>query len=310
MPENCRIHQFMSELIENPSWLHPLRAALAGCRLCVRRLLLRTGPTPVAVPLLRSVWGAALHELDSTAYHQVFHGEGADHERQPAYVLRPAARDEPHPPALEWLTWGPGLAHDDVLCRAWDRASGMGLGKQRERFVVHGVRMLTAAGAPAGAVAPWPEARANIWTLEEAVWPLPGPPGSTPCRLNFAAPLRLIRQRTLVLQPTLPDVVAACIRRLRLAVPAAETQALLDQCATEALQAATQVPAGQWRGSHATFHRYSARQDREIDHDGTIGSIDLPEGPGALWPLLLVGVWLHVGKTTVHGLGQMTVEPL
>lgn len=29
-----------------------------------------------------------------------------------------------------------------------------------------------------------------------------------------------------------------------------------------------------------------------------------------MWPLLLVGVWLHLGKTTVHGLGQMTVEPL
>ena len=240
----------------------------------------------------------------------MFQGEGAAHDRQPAYLLRTAPPDEPQPPALEWLTWGPALGHDDVLCRAWDRASGMGLGKQRERFVVHGIRTLSAAGAVAHTEALWPAPQTNAWTLDEAVWPLPGSPASTPCRLRFAAPLRLIRQRTLVLQPTLPDVVAACIRGLRLAVPAAEAQALLDLCATEALQAAARVPAEAWQGSRATFHRYSARQDCEIDHDGVTGSIDLPNGPGAMWPLLLVGVWLHLGKTTVHGLGQMTVEPL
>jgi hypothetical protein len=65
-----------------------------------------------------------------------------------------------------------------------------------------------------------------------------------------------------------------------------------------------------WQGERLDFHRYSGRQKTEITLEGVAGSIDLPEGPGELWPLFAAGMWLHVGKGTTMGLGQVTIQPL
>ncbi len=53
----------------------------------------------------------------------------------------------------------------------------------------------------------------------------------------------------------------------------------------------------------------SPRQHRELDMHGFIGSIELPDGAGDLWPLLAAGFWIHAGKGTVFGLGQMQAIP-
>ncbi|MEW6744994.1 MAG: CRISPR system precrRNA processing endoribonuclease RAMP protein Cas6 [Planctomycetota bacterium] len=46
-----------------------------------------------------------------------------------------------------------------------------------------------------------------------------------------------------------------------------------------------------------------------MDLRGVCGMLELPDGPGELWPLLLAAQWLHVGKGTVMGLGRLDVEP-
>ena len=53
----------------------------------------------------------------------------------------------------------------------------------------------------------------------------------------------------------------------------------------------------------------SARQDADLELRGVSGVLDLPEGPGELWPLLAAATWLHLGKATVFGLGQFEVQP-
>jgi hypothetical protein len=43
---------------------------------------------------------------------------------------------------------------------------------------------------------------------------------------------------------------------------------------------------------------------------GVVGTLDLPDGPGPLSPLIAAAQWLHLGKGTVMGLGQLRIIPL
>jgi hypothetical protein len=54
----------------------------------------------------------------------------------------------------------------------------------------------------------------------------------------------------------------------------------------------------------AEWTRYSSRQRTLMQLGGVFGTLRL-SGPGlpALWPLLVLGQWLHVGKATSFGLG-------
>ena len=58
------------------------------------------------------------------------------------------------------------------------------------------------------------------------------------------------------------------------------------------------------------LHRYSGRQRAELELRGVAGYLDLPYGPGEVWPQLAAAQWLHLGKGTVMGLGQLIVQPL
>jgi len=114
-----------------------LREVLMMIPVLARRLLLDTPCVEATVPMLRGTWGAALHELDPDGYRRVFTGDDAE-AGVPGYVLRPAPPDPDEFPAIEWILLGEAVSDDPTLLRAWDIASGMGLGKHRDRFVVRG----------------------------------------------------------------------------------------------------------------------------------------------------------------------------
>src|SRR5436190_859080 len=54
----------------------------------------------------------------------------------------------------------------------------------------------------------------------------------------------------------------------------------------------------------------AARRQAEVELRGVSGCLDLPEGAGELWPLLAAAMWLHLGKGTTLGLGELQVLPL
>jgi hypothetical protein len=56
--------------------------------------------------------------------------------------------------------------------------------------------------------------------------------------------------------------------------------------------------------------RYSGRQRQELEFHGVTGELPLPAGPGPFADLLAAALWLHLGKGTVMGLGQMVVVPV
>lgn len=59
------------------------------------------------------------------------------------------------------------------------------------------------------------------------------------------------------------------------------------------------------------FHnwkRYSSRQDKSMDLGGFIGKITLQGNIKRFYPLLLIGEKINIGKNTLFGLGEYTIE--
>jgi hypothetical protein len=295
-----------------------------------RRLWLETPDVEATVPMLRGTWGAALYDLDRDAYHAVFGAEGSSDtpwrksgpptgdrpgrvtecrgNMPPGYLLRPAPPDPRCAPAVDFFLIGNAIEHDNACRHAWLEAAQRGLGPRRQAFTIRGSFVL----GPSGRLSEENQESYGTrsvpatlaWPLSQAVWPLDA---GTPCRLLFAAPLRIRRQGRLVEEPTLADIVVAACRRVEAFLP--ETLwAGWKRYSAAALETARAVPHSAWRGARLDLHRWSARQQNELDLHGVAGSLDLPEGPGELAPLLAAARWLHVGKGTVMGLGQFEVE--
>ncbi len=278
-----------------------LGALLSRLTVRPRRLLLDTPGVETTVPMLRGVWGAALHGLDADVWQIVFEGIRDGAMRTPGYVLRPAPQDPEIAPAVEWISFGPGLAHDAILQRAWDVASGMGLGPDRRRFYIRTMVRLN----------PNHDSIQNQdtdsdWTLDHAAIPSPFV-ADEPCEVVFDVPLRLIRGGRLVTEPALPDIVLGGLRRLRALLPR-DAQADLHRWWNPVLQAAGRISARPWRGRRLDLIRWSARQQTELELRGVAGAIELPAGAGPLLPLLAALQWIHIGKSTVVGLGQLRIR--
>jgi hypothetical protein len=273
--------------------------SLSGLRLAGWRLELETPGVAATVPMLRGVWGLALRDIDGDAYRRVFEGRGARNDLVPLYVMRPVpARPGQSGAALEFLLFGSACDDAKALMRAWDRASGLGLGPKRAPFRI-------ARAVPLG-----PEgdlAEHTRWSLSAVPWITAGTGPQDPCRLLFPDPLRMLSGKRLVILPDLPSLVRAALRRLSSLYGTEARRAWELEPAI--LEEAVRRPATPWKGRQMALVRYSGSQERELELRGVIGSLTLPEGLGPLWPLLAAATWTHLGKGTVFGLGRMILQP-
>jgi hypothetical protein len=273
---------------------------LSAIRVRAWRLHLETPGVMATVPMLRGVWGAALHAVSEAVYHRLF--EGGENQ-VPRYVLRPAAREVRPSPAVEFLLFGE-LTHEelDTAWAAWDRAAEMGLGPNRIPF-----RMRKTVPLAWDETALHPARVQPGFTLAHLPWPLD--PQAPACRLDFAAPLRLIHRKQLVSRPAPADLVIAVLRRMQaLAAEDPRTQTLWES-RREWLDVARSIPHLRWEGRRLDLLRFSSSQQAELELRGVSGSLILPDGPGPLSPLLNAATWLHLGKGTVMGLGQVWIMP-
>ncbi|QQP92184.1 CRISPR system precrRNA processing endoribonuclease RAMP protein Cas6 [Skermanella sp. TT6] len=278
------------------------------------RLSLTTLGVRASVPMLRGVWGAALRDADPGLYEQVFVGaaehRGPEAVRLPRYVLRAAPPDPDDAPALDFITIGLEAAQDAALLAAWAVALRRGLGPDRVPCDLKAATLLSPNGRLRAGAEEGAEANSEPgWSLDQARWPLAGDPPVTPCRLVFDAPLRILRQGRLVTAPTLTDIVLSASRRLAAFLPPS-LAGRASGLAEAARAVASVTPQRPWQGARTDLVRWSSSQQAEVEMRGVSGSLALPRGPGSLWPLLLAGTWLHLGKGTVFGLGQPAVEPL
>lgn len=254
--------------------------------------------------MLRGVWGAALRRLDRAAYDTIF---GGDECRRPRYVLRPVL-DGDDPASFEFLVFGEPARHDAAVWEAWHAALRTGLGPTRIAAHLVGIEALAWDGMP---ISP------GVDQPGFALWPLPWPldAADAPCVVSFPGLLRLVRQRRpgvtdpgLITAPTLTDLVDAALRRLHLLLgPALDDVWERRVVWLEAAQALAVEP---WHGARGSLRRYSGAQKRDVELRGVAGALRLPAGVGRLAPLLAAAQWVHLGKSTVLGLGRLVIEPL
>jgi len=275
-----------------------MRNCLAQLTVRAWRLHLQTPGVLATVPLLRGVWGAALHELDLALYQSLFEGGTSG---TPGYLLRPAPAGIEPSPALEMILFGsPNRAVEDLVWNAWDLALHKGLGPERRPARLVKVHPLAWDGTPLAPARVQPG-----FPLFPLPWPARDP--GQPCRLHFPAPLRLLRHGRLLENPTLADLTAAAVRRLQ-ALAHGSLEATRGQH-QEWVHAAWGIPANLWTGEPLDLVRYSGRQRAEVELRGVVGELHLPSGPGFLVDLLAALPWLHLGKGTVMGMGQMVILP-
>jgi hypothetical protein len=275
---------------------------LGGVRIAAWRMGLASSARDVSLPILRGAFGAALHDLSSIAYEEVFRAEEQD--AAPAYLLRRSGHRLPDRALFEMVLFERALPHLDVVLTAMQLAGERGLGRDRRPFVVERLAWLDALGRPAQALA-----REEAFALDRCSWPLAGNPATTPCRLLFPEPVRILRTGVLQEQLTLRDIAVAGFRRLGgLAQP--EHRPLARALQETGLDAADGTASQTFVGSAGSVGRWSATQQQFIELRGVTGHIDLPDGPGGLWRLLTALQWIHCGKATVVGLGRLVVLPI
>lgn len=266
------------------------------------RMALGAGGAEVPLPILRGVFGAALHEVDAAAYEAVFRPDPVD--GSPRYLLRPSPHRLPGRSLFELVLFGAALSHLGAVEAALQLAGELGIGQERRVYRLERLCWLDADGQPfRGTGAPEP------FGLDAAAWPLAGAWESTPCRLLFPAPVRILRRGELVAAPTLRDVVVAGCRRLG-ALVGGEHGPVVRELQRDALAAADQVACQLFVGGVERVGRWSASQQQRIELVGAVGHLDLPEGPGELWRLCAALQWTGVGKATVVGLGRVVVVPI
>lgn len=259
--------------------------------------------------MLRGTWGATLHDMDMNAFENMFEGKSVDVSVvHPSYILRPGPADVADPPALEWLLFGTGVKYEHSGSLAWRASAKRGLGSKRLPFEITAFIDLKPSICSRHFGYSRPVLK-QPWTLDMAGWPLDGDPATTPCRLEFLSPLRLLRKRQLITEPSLPDISVAILRRVLQFSPYATAPAAKALQAA-ALDLAKRKPKADWRGERLDLTRWSANQNARVEMYGVIGSLDLLHGPGSLWPVLAAGLWCHLGKGTVFGLGQYRITPI
>ncbi len=278
-----------------------LDLALRAIRVKAWRLHLETPGVVATVPMLRGVWGAALRAESEGCYARLF--EGAESER-PRYLMRPAPQAVQPAPAIEFVLFHAttNMLNDrddeEIAWSAWDRACRQGLGPRRHPFRISSVVPLAWDGS-----ALEPARKQPGFVLQDLPWPA----GTevTPCRLEFPAPLRLLRQARLIASPTPADIVLAALHRV-CALAGPDTDALWAE-RRYWLELGRTLPFEPWHGRRLDLVRYSGSQKAEVELRGVAGALALPAGPGPLSPLLAAAAWIHIGKGTVMGLGQLKI---
>lgn len=153
--------------------------------------------------------------------------------------------------------------------------------------------------------------RGGLWAHPAPAWWEEAGPGVRSGRLSlrFLTMTRLVSEERLQSQPEFPLLVRSLLRRVSVLAQCYCGHGLeIDYRAVVA--AAEQVGLARDRTRWVDWTRYSARQQTAMQLGGIVGEADY-EGPPevllAMWPLVALGVQLHVGKQPTFGLGRYEV---
>jgi hypothetical protein len=202
---------------------------------------------------------------------------------------------------------GPAGDLKPYLIHALQRAGEYGLDRQRGRLTLIGVEQELSLGSGdwQGIYSVADGILATLRTAPAAPTACPEPLG-----LRLLTPLRVKRHGRFVgaQQLTPADLLGTLATRVALLAELYQpSTTTLDRAAVNAAIDAVSIAERdlQWY----EWTRWSSRQQTCMQLGGLIGTLTLAgAGARALWPLIELGQWLHVGKATSFGLGRYRVE--
>lgn len=274
--------------------------------------------------MLRGAFGHALRRIACVTHQQNCTGCSLRYSCGYSYLLETPVPSEmtvmrkypaaPHPFVIEAPLGGQRLAPGDVLefsmvvigralrflpliVLAWQRVSREGLGARRVPGTLIAYRE--------EGDAQWREP-GDFATLSEDPIPRQKLSAKTVI-LHFLTPYRSRQDGRLIRPEALRfrDFWSHLQRRAGLLQTFHGSNTAWDWDYIAALDIAAQIA---WKPNEAhwlDWTRYSSRQDQTMQLGGILGRYEIPaESLGALWPLLYLGQWLHVGKNASFGLGR------
>ena len=221
------------------------------------------------------------------------------------------ARTDPHPFVLDFSMVGFEIgAHDvftigvtflgragehfDQVCRAWEIAGGLGVGKRLAKFDLVRVE----------------EVNTPAYDME-TLFAL-----STPaCRFHLVTPFcarKRVNHRRIDIGPNEFEFGPYLVNILRRQNDLIKLYGDVDKQID--IKALTPTIYGLSVSEQALelyeYTRKSYRQDQYLKIRGVVGWLQITgEGLRSLMPYLLRGQWLHVGNNTIHGCGKYWIEP-
>ncbi len=269
-----------------------------------KRMVFSNLPPDVPVTQLRSAYGPALARKNE-ALQQLLYGDGKT--QPPRYALADLGEARRGHRAVRWTVIGKeALAQDEVLSSVWEE---VWLSSPRRPLLAMGKpRVLGPSGdcLPAGTE--------GSWRLAEAQWPIPGEPQDTACRLTFPAGVSVRSKKAADRKshsqtPDWPRMVRAACNKILLWLEPCHGEQFTERVPRWLAEA--EARPAQWRWELDTGEtRWSATQKAKLHHYRDRGHLDLPAGPGPVWPLLLAAHWLGLGHHTTEGIGYFTIRAL
>ena len=211
------------------------------------------------------------------------------------------------PLTLRVLLLGRAADHFPYLAAGVQGMCRRGLGSERAQF---GVEQIVSGG---------PDGQELLWDPTRDVVPRPVPgvslsrlvqAGLTPreaVSLELVTPLRILSKKRLVSTVDFRTLASATLRRVSaLLEHHAGARLGLDYGAV--LGRAARVETLEHDVRQASLRRWSNRHRKHIDISGVTGRLTYRgDAVRELWPYLLAGQYLGVGKATVYGLGGYEV---
>lgn len=126
-------------------------------------------------------------------------------------------------------------------------------------------------------------------------------------RIQFLTPTRIVQSGRLASDLPFHFLVRTLLRRV--------SNLMYFHCGTELdvdfrslIRQSEQVEIASNELQWYDWKRYSSRQQRHIKQGGLVGSVSYRGNLHPFWPLLKLGEFIHVGKSTSFGLGKYQVE--
>jgi len=188
-----------------------------------------------------------------------------------------------------YMTLVGDFAHSQqmVIQMAWQRALGVGLGRQESTG----------------------QAQSQLLSFELCDQPTPNWQANSKLKIQFLSHVRIQHHgQILTVENFDPVIFCRSVVRRYLTLLEAYSDLNLAASAVKSLYDDVNNVRGKYCVDQVRWSRWSNRQKQKMQMDGLLGQVTLHQVSNQLADILYLGQWLHVGKGSIFGLGQYVLQ--